>query len=204
MARPVELNTAARSRAEGARPPWLAIRAGCVALALCGSHASAQRKPPASSAHPPAAAVRREHATAPAPTTPSAPPPATAASATASLNLTFTGFKNDDGQALVAVFASEAGFPQEVSHAVWRKALAIHDRRVRVTVEGLHPGRVAVALIHDANKDFKLATGLFGIPTEGYGVSRDAPANFGPPKFADAAVVLAPGETKQLVINVRY
>ena len=49
------------------------------------------------------------------------------------------------------------------------------------------PGRYAVKLFHDRNGDGELATNLFGIPSEPFGFSNNAPAQFGPPAFADAA-----------------
>lgn len=48
------------------------------------------------------------------------------------------------------------------------------------------PGTDAVALHHD---DDRFGTGLFGIPTEGTGASRDARGSMGPPSFEDARVV---------------
>jgi uncharacterized protein (DUF2141 family) len=130
----------------------------------------------------------------------SAPTP----SGTASLTIVISGFESDEGQALVAVYRSAEGFPDQPKRAVWNKAVRIRRGAVRITIEGLAPGPVAVAMMHDANKNFRLDTGLFGIPSEGYGASRDAPARFGPPKFKDAVFELKPGEHKQAAIRVRY
>jgi uncharacterized protein (DUF2141 family) len=124
--------------------------------------------------------------------------------ATGTLIVQLVDFKNDRGQALLALFRSKQGFPDQVRHATWSKALPIHDRRVEVTIEHVPAGIVALAMVHDEDKDFAMDTGLFGIPTEGYGASRDAPAQFGPPKFDDAAFALRPGERKPIRIRVRY
>jgi uncharacterized protein (DUF2141 family) len=113
-------------------------------------------------------------------------------------------FKNDRGHALLALFRSKQGFPDQVRHAAWSKALPIRNRRVEVTIEPAPAGTIAFAMVHDEDKDFALDTGLFGIPTEGYGASRDAPANFGPPKWKDAAFSLRAGERKTIRIRVRY
>jgi len=124
--------------------------------------------------------------------------------ATGTLVVQLWNFKNDRGQALLALFRSKQGFPDQVRHASWSKALPIHNRRVDVTIEHVAAGTIALAMVHDADKDFALDTGLFGIPTEGYGASRDAPANFGPPKWEDAAFSLHAGERKPIRIRVRY
>jgi uncharacterized protein (DUF2141 family) len=124
--------------------------------------------------------------------------------ATGTLLVQLWHFKNDRGQALLAVFRSKRGFPDQVRHSIWNKALPIRNRRVDVTIEHVPAGSVALAMVHDEDKDFALDTGLFGIPTEGYGASRDAPANFGPPKWEDAVFSLRAGERKPIRIRVRY
>jgi uncharacterized protein (DUF2141 family) len=130
-------------------------------------------------------------------------PDAPEVAAVATLVIRIVGFANDHGQALVALFRTEQGFPDQVRRAFFSQALHIVEREVHVRVAA-PAGPIAVAMVHDENRNFRLDTGLFGIPTEGYGVSRDAPAHFGPPKFRDAVVSLRPGEYRQLQIKVRY
>jgi len=55
-----------------------------------------------------------------------------------------------------------------------------------VTVPNVPPGRYAAQVFHDVNSSGKLERGLFGIPKEPIGVSRDAPIHFAPPKWNDA------------------
>jgi uncharacterized protein (DUF2141 family) len=55
-----------------------------------------------------------------------------------------------------------------------------------VTVPNIPPGHWAVQAFHDLNGNGKLERGLFGIPKEPIGISRDAPIHFGPPKWQDA------------------
>jgi uncharacterized protein (DUF2141 family) len=136
---------------------------------------------------------------------PTAKPPQPAKSqATGTLLVQLWDFENDRGQALLALFRSERGFPAKVRYATWSKALPIRNRRVEVTIEQIPAGTVGLAMVHDEDKDFAMDTGLFGIPTEGYGASRDAPAKFGPPKWQDAAFSLRAGERKPIRIRVRY
>ncbi len=54
----------------------------------------------------------------------------------------------------------------------------------------------------DENDNHKIDRNLFGIPTEGIGFSNDARMRFGPPEFADAAIVLdASGGYTQLTLQ---
>jgi uncharacterized protein (DUF2141 family) len=55
-----------------------------------------------------------------------------------------------------------------------------------VTVPNVPPGRYAAQVFHDVNSSGKLERGLFGIPKEPIGVSRDAPIHFAPPRWEDA------------------
>jgi uncharacterized protein (DUF2141 family) len=61
----------------------------------------------------------------------------------------------------------------------------------------------AILILHDENSNGKMDTNLLGIPTEGYGVSRDARRPFGPPVFEDAAIVVK-GKEQAVRIQVKY
>jgi uncharacterized protein (DUF2141 family) len=52
--------------------------------------------------------------------------------------------------------------------------------------EPIPAGTYAVACFHDENKNGRLDTGLFGIPTEGTVVSNHAKGFMGPPSFGNA------------------
>ncbi len=114
------------------------------------------------------------------------------------------GLESDDGKIQAALFRGEAGFPDNPAKAALRKNAKISGKRVDLTFDNVPPGPFAVLVHHDENGDSKMQTGLFGQPAEGYGISRDAPANFGPPSYEDARLTLAPNETKRVVVKMRY
>jgi uncharacterized protein (DUF2141 family) len=58
---------------------------------------------------------------------------------------------------------------------------------VKISVPDVPPGTFAVVAYEDANDNGQLDRTL-GIPTESWGMSRDARANFGPPTFEEAAI----------------
>jgi len=114
------------------------------------------------------------------------------------------GVDNEKGQLLVALFRDEHGFP-DGGAAAWGKRVAKpHKGSVRVVFDGVPPGPYAVSVHHDEDGDFEMDFGLFGIPTEGYGFSRDAHAPFGPPSFEDCRLVLKPDTWQRLSIHLRY
>ncbi|HEX8063112.1 MAG TPA: DUF2141 domain-containing protein [Allosphingosinicella sp.] len=63
---------------------------------------------------------------------------------------------------------------------------------IEVTFRGVRPGRYAVMVVHDENSDGRLGRTSIGIPSEGYGFSRDAKGASGPPSFEQAAVNVSP------------
>ena len=74
--------------------------------------------------------------------------------------------------------------------AVAADSVDVSEGADSVVFEGLEPGTYGVKLFHDVDGDGELARGNFGIPTEPYGFSNDAPVRFGPPSFGDAAFAL--------------
>jgi uncharacterized protein (DUF2141 family) len=59
---------------------------------------------------------------------------------------------------------------------------------VSVTLRSVPPGSYAIQAFHDRNGDGKLATGLLGLPSEPFGLSRSPTLRFGPPAFGDAVL----------------
>ena len=72
----------------------------------------------------------------------------------------------------------------------------------QVRFEGLTAGPVAFRLFHDLNSDNRMNTNPFGIPTEPFAFSNNAPAQFGPAKW-DAAKfeVSATGATQTIKLQ---
>jgi uncharacterized protein (DUF2141 family) len=101
------------------------------------------------------------------------------------------------------VFRTSAGFPMEPSKADARCFSGITDGGARCDFDAVPPGAVAVACFHDENGNGVLDRGVFGIPREGWVVSREAKGRFGPPDF-DAARVVHDGGVTRLSLPVGY
>jgi len=113
-----------------------------------------------------------------------------------------SGLEDADGQVLIALFLNERGWPHDETLAFAGTALPIRERQVVAEFEDVPSGPFAVSVFHDEDLDRRLDTGLFGAPSEDYGFSRDARGTFGPPRFEDARLELAPGESKRVAIRV--
>lgn len=111
---------------------------------------------------------------------------------TAGLEVTVTGCTTDTGKVRIAVFATEAGFPEDDAKAARRLELPVVKGTATAKFDDLPDGTYSVVAFHDLDGDGKLKKGAFGIPQEPWGVSKNARGTFGP-DFT-ATNIKAPGK----------
>ena len=110
----------------------------------------------------------------------------------ADLTVTVAGAAHQKGQIAVGLFNAAAAFPG--TPTVGQRAPA--GAQVELVFKNLAPGRYALSAYHDENDNQKLDRGMFGIPKERYGFSRDARGAGGPPEFRDAAFEVKEGDNR--------
>jgi uncharacterized protein (DUF2141 family) len=103
----------------------------------------------------------------------------------ARLDIELTGVENDHGLVRVAVCTPETF---TTKHCPFTGAASAAPGSVTVSIDGVPPGRYAVQAYHDEDGNGRLRRGLFGIPTEAIGFSRDARVRLSAPSFEDAAI----------------
>jgi uncharacterized protein (DUF2141 family) len=106
----------------------------------------------------------------------------------------------NDGQVILAL-CNQEHFPHE-DRCTIRKTIPAKEARQSITLTAPEPGRYAILVINDVNKNNKLDTNLIGIPKEPVGVSRNPALRFGPPRFEDAAIDLS-GSDKEIIIDLK-
>lgn len=120
---------------------------------------------------------------------------AAAPQAATSLTVVFEGIETPTGTIMMSLFNSEAahdggGEPLRVSMA------AIEGTTATAVFEGLAPGEYAVKSFHDIDGDMEMGTNPFGLPTEPFAFSNNAPARGGPPLWAATRFAVAPGANR--------
>ncbi len=110
----------------------------------------------------------------------------------AQLDIELTGVENDHGLVRVAV-CTPATFTTK--HCPFTEAAPAKPGSVVVSVPGIPPGRYAVQAYHDEDGNGRLRKGLFGLPAEAIGFSRDARVRLGAPSFDEAAIDVAEPST---------
>ena len=102
---------------------------------------------------------------------------------------------SNDGQMLIGLYDSEGNW----LNTLYKGAFGtIENGRSTAVFQNIPNGTYAISVFHDEDNDGELDT-LFGIPTEDTGSSNDAPAKFGPPKWADAKFEVTGGRIKQII-----
>ena len=105
------------------------------------------------------------------------------ASQTGSLVVNVKGLNSDDGNLRFALFDSKKGFLKQPIRA---EIVEISDQQGTWIIEDLPFGEYAVSVHHDVDGNGKMERHWYGKPKEPTGVSNDAPAKMGPPKYKKA------------------
>jgi uncharacterized protein (DUF2141 family) len=120
------------------------------------------------------------------------------------IHVKILNIRNSTGTVACALFESPEGFPNEyLNFATNIMMIKIRDTQARCDFEDIPSGTYTLAVIHDENMDGKLGTNWLGVPTEGYGFSKDAKALMGAPSF-DAASFPYNGRNLDLTISLHY
>ncbi|MBG0741911.1 DUF2141 domain-containing protein [Cylindrospermopsis raciborskii LB2897] len=123
---------------------------------------------------------------------------------TTELTVIVNGILNKTGDICLRVYNSEVGFLTNSSSEVKSGCTKITGSSVKTVFSGLKPGNYAVAVMDDQNGDRKLNRDFFGIPTEGFGISRDPIVSMrtGMPKFRRASFKMTQNTT--IDITMKY
>jgi len=111
--------------------------------------------------------------------------------------------RNNSGQVGCLLFNSERGYPKDPKAAIQRKWCSIANLESVCRFDPIPAGTYAVACFHDENKNGRLDTGLFGIPSEGTVASNNAKGFMGPPSFERARFSFT-GNATELRLTMAY
>lgn len=103
------------------------------------------------------------------------------------LTVRIWNIQNGKGQIGCSLFSKKDGFPMEADKADATMFVQSKAGKATCIFKDVKPGRYAVSVMHDEDKNGELKTSLVGRPKEWWGVSNDVPAErFGPPKYQKA------------------
>jgi uncharacterized protein (DUF2141 family) len=115
--------------------------------------------------------------------------------AAADLTIRIEGVEQAAGTFHIAVFEAD-GWEENQTVASGRLAA---EEGAELTLTGLAPGAYGIKIFQDVDDNGQLNLGMWGIPSEPYGFSNNAPARGGPPSFRQASFNLAEPGTVQTI-----
>ena len=116
---------------------------------------------------------------------------------TASIHVSVQNIKDDQGYVMAALFNSADTFLGP--NAVGGVRIEVKNGHADFDLKDIPAGDYAISLFQDVDSNGELAKNAFGIPTEPYGFSNDAPIRFGPPKWEAARFSVGTGTTTQTI-----
>lgn len=102
------------------------------------------------------------------------------------LTIVAEGMSSDEGNLGVLVFNNSKGWPEDRFAALRDIAVPAVKGTQILKVPDLPPGRYAVALIHDVNKNHRLDKNFIGMPKEQWGMSNNPHATVKAPPIEKA------------------
>ena len=131
-----------------------------------------------------------------------APPARAEGAGLGEVDLEVGPLRNSRGDVLVAVFRAAEDFPDP--RRVFREARVPAAAMVRRSFPALPPGEYAILVVHDEDRDGDLDTTFLGIPSEGYGASRNDLPRFSAPKWKGNRFTVTAGAVTPIKIRLRY
>lgn len=121
----------------------------------------------------------------------------------ASVTVHVANFRNLKGSLGCRLHRSSIGFPEQTEGAVeMRVPLSRAD--AECVFPNVSPGVYAVSVMHDENDNGRLDKNLFGVPTEGYGVSNNHTRALRPPEWDEAKFEVVSSARLVLEVRLRY
>ncbi len=121
----------------------------------------------------------------------------------ATLTVNVKSFRNRSGALGCRLYRSSTGFPESSAGTVERR-VSISGETTTCTFEGVGAGTYAVSVMHDENGNQKLDKNMFGVPTEGYGVSNNHTHALSNPTWEESKFNVESGKNLTLWVNLRY
>jgi uncharacterized protein (DUF2141 family) len=125
------------------------------------------------------------------------------ANAEGTLTVDISNIQNDKGQIGCSLYSKKDGFPTKPGKADATMFVKAKAGKATCEFKGVKPGKYAVSVMHDEDKDGELKTSMVGRPKEWWGVSNNVPAErFGPPKY-EAATFAYTGDAETIKVKLR-
>lgn len=112
-------------------------------------------------------------------------------------------FNNNKGLCMICLYDNAKAFSGKGEPLRVLKA-SVSEKTSTAVFDNVPPGTYAVLVIHDANNNNRFDTNFIGIPTEGYGASKNKLPFAAAPKFDENKFSVGSSATTDITIRLRY
>jgi uncharacterized protein (DUF2141 family) len=119
-----------------------------------------------------------------------------------SIAVTITNIENNKGVCKTCLFNNATAFGGN-GEAFRCADVSILNKKASVVFEAVPAGRYAIAVFHDANRNNKIDKNFLGIPSEGYGASKNKLPFASAPTFKDNQFAVVDKGTVNVGIKLR-
>lgn len=123
---------------------------------------------------------------------------------TSTVELKITNIKSSSGKIHVAFYDQEESFKKSKNPYLLKKFDSTEEAELQVQIEGVPPGKYAIAIYHDVNANEDLDKNFFGIPKEPYGFSNNPKAKWSAPRFNEIAFDVKESSTAVSIILKKW
>lgn len=118
------------------------------------------------------------------------------------ITINVNNIKDSTGFINIAMFNNSDGFPSNYENTIFSTSEKIYDKNnYNFTIKDITPGKYSIALYIDNNKNKILDTGIFGIPLEQYGFSKNPKIQFKAPTFEETSFILNEDTSLNIKLN---
>ena len=115
------------------------------------------------------------------------------------IEVSMSGFENNEGKAMVGLFIEEETFLREPEMTL---SSSIVNQKSEVTFTDIPDGIYAISVYHDENDNDKLDLVMGILPKEDNGTSNNPDTVLGPPKWKDSIFEVKNGEVVHFEITI--
>jgi uncharacterized protein (DUF2141 family) len=119
------------------------------------------------------------------------------------LQINVSGMRSSKGNITITIYPNDAAHFLDGKYKLARQIVPVKLPSTQACFAVPAPGFYAVALFHDENDNHHLDTTLIGIPSEGYGFSRNPKLFLGPPGLSQVRIAAHPGDNA-VAISMKY
>lgn len=130
------------------------------------------------------------------------PEPRFVAEGFGNLSVIITGLRNNQGEAILSLFSSAEGFPEDVDKSLTTNTVKVTEGRAQTLFKDLAYGGYAISVLHDEDGDGQMKSTWIGTPLEGFGFSGHPDYKYGRPKFAEVKfLMIAPSQEMNIKLH---